>query len=91
MSEVGNKVYNSDNSFFGEEHSNFGLLCLNHMKANNVKKVLQLGAGHGRDTAFFATNGIQVDALDYSSVAIDILNKLAEEKRLPTKLQTFDC
>ena len=36
------------------------------MKANNVKKVLELG----RDTAFFATNGIQVDALDYSSVAI---------------------
>ncbi len=32
----------------------------------------------------------QVDALDYSSVAIDILNKLAEEKRLPIKLQTFD-
>lgn len=90
MSEVGNKVYNSDNSFFGEEPSNFGLLCLNHMKANNVKKVLELGAGHGRDTAFFATNGIQVDALDYSSVAIDILNKLAEEKRLPIKLQTFD-
>ena len=90
MSEVGNKVYNSDNSFFGEEPSNFGLLCLNHMKANNVKKALELGAGHGRDTAFFATNGIQVDALDYSTVAIDILNKLAEEKRLPIKLQTFD-
>jgi hypothetical protein len=66
MSEVGKKVYNSDNSFFGEEPSNFGLLCLNHMKANNVKKVLELG----RDTAFFATNGIQVDELDYSSVAI---------------------
>ena len=55
MSEVWNKVYNSDNSsFFGEEPSNFALLCFNHMKANNVKKVLELGAGHGRDTIFFA-------------------------------------
>jgi SAM-dependent methyltransferase len=90
MSKVWNKVYNSDNSFFGEEPSNFALLCFNHMKANNVKKVLELGAGHGRDTAFFATNGTQVDALDYSVVAIDILNKITKEKRLAIKSQTFD-
>ena len=83
MSEVWNKVYNSDNSFFGEEPSNFALLCFNHMKANDVKKVLELGAGHGRDTVFFASNGIEVEALDYSVVANDILNKIAEEKRLP--------
>ncbi|MFL6381464.1 MAG: class I SAM-dependent methyltransferase [Nitrososphaeraceae archaeon] len=90
MSEVWNKVYKTDNSFFGEEPSNFALLSFNHMKANNVKKVLELGAGHGRDTMFFASNGIEVDALDYSLVAIDILNKIAKEKRLPIKLQTFD-
>ncbi len=91
MSEVWNKVYNSDNTFFGEEPSNFALLCINHMKANNVKKVLELGAGHGRDTIFFASNGIEVEALDYSSAAIDILNKIAEEKRLSIiKSQTFD-
>jgi SAM-dependent methyltransferase len=90
MSEVWNKVYKSDNSFFGDEPSNFALLCFNHMKANNVKKVLELGSGHGRDTTFFASNGIEIDALDYSSVAIDILNRKAKEKRLPIKSQTFD-
>src|ERR671932_2871575 len=90
MSEVWNKVYISDNSFFGEEPSNFALLCFNHMKLNNVKKILELGSGHGRDTIFFASNGIEVDALDYSSVAIDILNKIAKEKLLPIKSQTFD-
>jgi SAM-dependent methyltransferase len=90
MSEVWNKVYNSDNTFFGDEPSNFALLCFNHMKANNAKKILELGAGHGRDTIFFASNGIEVDALDYSSVAIDILNKIPKEKRLPIKSQIFD-
>ncbi|HEY6886019.1 MAG TPA: methyltransferase domain-containing protein [Nitrososphaeraceae archaeon] len=91
MSEAWNKVYKSDNSFFGDEPSNFALLCFNHMKANNVKKILELGAGHGRDTIFFASNGIEVDALDYSSVAIDILNKIAKEKQLLIiKSQTFD-
>jgi ubiquinone/menaquinone biosynthesis C-methylase UbiE len=90
MSEVWNKVYNSDNTFFGDEPSNFALLCFNHMKANNAKKILELGAGHGSDTIFFASNGIEVDALDYSSVAIDILNKIPKKKRLPIKSQNFD-
>lgn len=50
MSVVWNRVYKSDSSFFGEEPSNFALLCFGHMKASNVKKVLELGAGYGRDT-----------------------------------------
>jgi hypothetical protein len=45
MSEVWNSVYKSDSTFFGEQSSNFALLCFNHMKANNVRKVLELGAG----------------------------------------------
>jgi SAM-dependent methyltransferase len=90
MSEVWNKVYKSDSSFFGEQPSNFSLLCFNDMKANNVKKILELGAGHGRDTTFFVSNGIEVEALDYSIAAIEILDKIAKEKRLPIKPQTFD-
>jgi tRNA1(Val) A37 N6-methylase TrmN6 len=57
MNGIWNKVYKSDNTFFGVEPSNFALLCFNHMKVNNVKKVLDLGAGHGRDSIFFASNG----------------------------------
>jgi hypothetical protein len=52
-SEVWNEVYKPDSTFFGEEPSNFALLCFNHMKMNNAKKVLlELGAGHGRDATF---------------------------------------
>jgi SAM-dependent methyltransferase len=60
------------------------------MKANNATKVLELGAGHGRDTTFFASNGIEVEALDYSVAAVEILDKIAKEKRLPIKPQIFD-
>jgi hypothetical protein len=47
MSEVWNKIYKSDSTFFGEEEpSSFALLCFNHMRTNNAtKKVLELGAG----------------------------------------------
>ena len=89
--EVWNKVYKLDNTFFGEEPSNFALLCFNHIKTNNnVKKVLELGAGHGRDTIFFASNGIEVEALDYCAIAVEILEKKAKEKRLPIKPRIFD-
>jgi SAM-dependent methyltransferase len=90
MSEVWNKVYASDNSFFGEEPSNFAMLCYNHMKLNNIKKVLELGAGHGRDSMFFASNGIEVEALDYSAVGVEILNRQAKEKKLAINAQVFD-
>ena len=90
MSEFWNKVYKSDNSFFGVNPSNFAIRCYNHMKENNSKKILELGVGHGRDTLFFASNGIEVDALDYSATAIEILDKIAKEKRLPIKTQIFD-
>ena len=91
MSEVWNKIYKSDSTFFGEQPSNFALLCFNHMKANNATKVLELGAGHDRDTTFFASNAIEVEeALDYSVAAVEILDKIAKEKRLPIKPQIFD-
>jgi SAM-dependent methyltransferase len=90
MSEVWNKIYKSNSTFFGEEPSNFALLCFNHMKTNNVKKVLELGSGYGRDTTFFASNGLEVEALDYSSVAVETLNKIANEKGLPIKPRIFD-
>ena len=90
MSEVWNKVYKSDSSFFGDEPSEFALFSFNYMKANNATTVLELGSGHGRDTVFFALNGIEVEALDYSIVGINILNKIVKEKRLPIKSQTFD-
>ncbi|MEO9320890.1 MAG: class I SAM-dependent methyltransferase [Nitrososphaera sp.] len=90
MSEVWNRAYSSDKSFFGEEPSNFAMLCFNHMKVNNVKKVLELGAGHGRDSVFFASNGINVTALDYSSVGVSIISRLATENRLPLVAKVFD-
>jgi len=60
------------------------------MKTNNATRVLELGAGHGRDTTFFASNGIEVDALDYSVIAVDILDRIRKEKKLPIKPQFLD-
>ena len=90
MSEGWNNIYNSDNSFFGEEPSDFALLCLNQMMSLDVKRVLELGAGHGRDAIFFASNGLEVEALDYSDRGIEILNKKAQEKSCRIDAKPFD-
>ncbi len=93
--EIWNKAYRTDNSFFGDEPSSFAIHSFNHLKTdsnsiNNKKKLLELGAGHGRDTVFFASHGINIEALDYSIIAVNILNKISNEKNLPVKSQLFD-
>jgi SAM-dependent methyltransferase len=83
VSSFWDKKYQSDSSFFGEEPSRFALSCYDdYMNKKNVRKILELGCGQGRDTLFFASKGIEVSALDYSRVAIDGLTELAKQKNL---------
>lgn len=61
---------------FGVEASASGRYAAQLFKDENKKKVLELGAGQGRDTLFFAQNGFEVYALDYSESGVkDILRK----------------
>jgi hypothetical protein len=60
------------------------------MKMNNVRRILELGAGFGRDTTLFASNGIEVEAVDYSNVALHILDRITKEKRLPITPRIFN-
>jgi SAM-dependent methyltransferase len=93
MSEVWNSAYNNNTSFFGETPSQFALSCYDdYIKNKNVKKMLELGCGQGRDTLFFASKGIEMEALDYSPVGIERLKKLASEKNLSNiRASVFDA
>lgn len=85
MSDIWNRVFTSDPSFFGDAPSNFGLECYEEFKKQGVKKILELGCGQGRDTIYFASKGIDVVAIDLSQVAIDALSKITIEKNLPIR------
>ena len=85
MSEIWNKVYSKDASFFGNDPSNFGLHCYEEFKKQGVKKILELGCGQGRDTIYFASNGIDVVAIDSSQIAIDTLSKITTKQNLPIR------
>jgi len=74
---------------FGNEPSIAAVKSLNFFKN---KKIVELGAGLGRDTIFFAKNSIQVEALDYSQKAIEIINNKSKKLNLTglIKTQIFD-
>ena len=67
---------------FGLEPSIAAKKSLILFKEKKIKNIVELGAGLGRDTIFFAKNSINVTALDYSFSAIKIINQKAEKHNL---------
>lgn len=91
---------------FGVEASAPARYAAEIFKSEARKKILELGAGQGRDTLFLAPNGFEICALDYSESGLkDIMRKarasgLAKSvsaiccdvrNRLPFNHETFDA
>ena len=72
------KSFSSKPEMFGSEPSHSAKIALEKFKKNNVKHIIELGAGLGRDTIFFAKNSIKVTALDYSPTAVEIIKKKSD-------------
>ena len=60
---------------FGLEASEPAKKSLKIFQENSSKIIIELGAGLGRDSIFFAKNKISVNSLDYSKTGINIINK----------------
>jgi SAM-dependent methyltransferase len=74
-----NKTYLEESDFFGEEPSYPARKAAELFKTEDKSKILELGAGQGRDALFFAANGFKVTALDYSESGIEEINQKAEK------------
>ena len=72
---------------FGFEPSFSAKKALETFKKNNITKIIELGAGLGRDTIFFARNGIYVHAIDYSLSATNIIKKRSKENNLDSLIK----
>ena len=53
-----------------------------------VSTILELGAGQGRDTIFFARNGFHVCALDYAETGVEAIREKAAELELSALITT---
>ena len=72
---------------FGLSPSIAAVKALKKFKKENITSIIELGAGLGRDTTYFAQNSIHVEALDYSPSAIKKINQKAKELNLKTILR----
>jgi SAM-dependent methyltransferase len=88
QSQYWEKNFLNKPEMFGLEPSKAAINTLKTFKEQNIKKTVELGAGLGRDTIFFAKNSIHVTALDYSPAAIKIINKKASENKLLNFIST---
>ena len=84
--------FSSKPEMFGFEPSYSAKKALEIFKKNNITNIIELGAGLGRDTIFFAQNGIYVHAIDYSLSATNIIKKRSKENNLDTliKVENYD-
>ena len=77
---------------FGLEPSLAAVKALKLFKEQNIINIVELGAGLGRDTIFFAQNSIRVEALDYSNTSIENINNKSKKLNLTDfiKSKVFD-
>jgi SAM-dependent methyltransferase len=83
MTDIWEKVYSENTSFFGDDPSHFARIFYDKFtQSSDIKIILELGCGQGRDTLFFAAKRFQVYALDSSKIGIESVNSKAKESGL---------
>ena len=73
---------------FGLEPSIAADKALKLFQEKNIKNIVELGAGLGRDTVYFAKNSIHVEALDYSKSSIESITNKSKKLNLTDFIKT---
>jgi len=80
--------FSSKPEMFGLEPSTPAKKALKIFKNNKTNKIVELGAGLGRDSIYFAKNSIYVEALDYSQSGIKNINQKIIKNNLSNLIKT---
>ena len=82
------KMFSQRSEMFGTDPSVPAQAAAEWLKREGKSELLELGSGQGRDTLFFARNGFQVSALDYTATAVEAINDKAEKLGLSGSVTT---
>ena len=80
--------FSSKPEMFGLEPSTPAKKALKIFKNNKTNKIVELGAGLGRDSIYFAKNSFHVEALDYSQSGIKNINQKIKQNNLSNLIKT---
>jgi SAM-dependent methyltransferase len=81
-------VYDSNPHMYGAAPSQPARHALDVFTARETRTVLELGAGHGRDALWLASQGLRVQAADFSATALEQLARTAKEQGLEDLVDT---
>ncbi|MBN1548912.1 MAG: class I SAM-dependent methyltransferase, partial [Syntrophaceae bacterium] len=82
------ETFRAEEDLFGDDPSEPARIAAALFKKEGVSKLLELGAGQGRDTLFFAQQGFQVVALDYAATGLKTLAEKAALEGLSPVIST---
>jgi SAM-dependent methyltransferase len=71
-------TFSSKPEMFGRQPSEPARRALDLFKKEGFTKIIELGGGQGRDTLFFAQNGLEVFVLDYAESGVKAIAQKAE-------------
>ncbi len=80
--------FSSKPEMFGLTQSLSAEKSLKLFQEKKINKIVEIGAGLGRDTVFFAKNSIHTTALDYSPSGIKVINQKTTEDNLIDHVST---
>ncbi|MFC7884771.1 class I SAM-dependent methyltransferase [Streptomyces sp. NPDC057376] len=81
-------TYTVHPGMYGEEPSAPAVRAAEVFRAAGARDVLELGAGHGRDTLFFAAKGFTVQAADFSATGLEQLRRASLARNLEGQVTT---
>ena len=82
------KNFSNKPEMFGLEPSLSAEKALNLFKERKINNIIELGAGLGRDSIFFAKNNIKIQALDYSPSGIKVIDEKIKKDNLSNYIST---
>lgn len=82
------KRYDTEDYVYGTEPSRFLQLNSEHLNAGD--NVLAVADGEGRNSVFMAQKGLNVTAMDSSSVGLEKARRLAKERNVTVDFQLAD-
>jgi len=75
-------TYEQKPTMYGMDPSEAALRAVDHFRRHGITSMLELGGGHGRDTLWFASQGLRVTVLDYSHRGISEIEQQAASRNL---------
>jgi SAM-dependent methyltransferase len=71
---------------FGRDPSEPARAAVAAFRAARCRRVLELGGGQGRDTLFFAAEGLDIHVLDYAQPGVDAILRKAADAGLASRI-----